>query len=79
MRVHKKEKEMDLNSAKKQLDCERMAHNETRLRWEGCHDQLEEEQRQRSIEQKRVSAIFRNISVVLSYLMNNLFFFKSPY
>ena len=61
MRVHKKEKEMDLNSAQKQLDCERMAHNETRLRWEVCHDQLEEEQKQRSIEQTRVSAIFQNI------------------
>ena len=67
MRVHKKEKEMDLNSAKKQLDCERMAHNETRLRWEVCHDQLEEEQKQRSIEQTRVSAIFLNIYVVLVF------------
>ena len=65
--MHTKEKEMDLNCAQKQLDCERMAHNETRLRWEVCHDQLEEEQKQRSIEQTRVSAIFLNIYVVLVF------------
>ena len=57
MRVHIKEKEMDLNSAQKQLDCERMAHNETRLKWEVCNNRLEEEKKLHSIEQTGVSSI----------------------
>ena len=59
LRVHMKEKEekfqMDLSSTQKQLDCERVAHNETRLRWEACRNRLEEEKKQHSIEQTRVS------------------------
>ena len=66
--MHTKEKEMDLNCAQKQLDCERMAHNETRLRWEVCHNRLEEEQKQHSVEQTRVSVILVNISVEFLYL-----------
>ena len=72
MRVHMKEKEekfqMDSSSTQRALDCERVAHTETRLRWEVCHNRLEEEQKQHSVEQTRVSVILVNISVEFLYL-----------
>ncbi len=45
----------DLADVESQLDCERVAHNETRARWEVYRVRFEEEQKQHSNEQSIVS------------------------